>query len=127
MYNLCRTEKDYAIVQEFLKGTPFERLECTFPTVLAYRYGNLVGVLGTRPSDEAVIAGPLCIKSPPPEGAYVALRLIEFYDATLKALGIVQYVFPVEKKNAHQLDMISRAGFKPYAERAGNYWFKRWL
>ncbi|MCI0527790.1 MAG: hypothetical protein L0Y56_10155 [Nitrospira sp.] len=124
-YLLARTEQDYAKVQQLLKGTEFERIEVCYPTLMAYRHGKLVGVLGTRPSDKAVISGPLYVNVPAPQGAFVALRLAEAYEGILRTLGITMYVFSVDKRNKKQVDLIGRLGIEPYAQRAGKLWYLR--
>ena len=126
-YMLARTERDYAAVQRLLKGTEFERINVVYPTLMAYRSGRLVGVLGTRPSDAAVIAGPLYISVPPPMGAFVALRLAEAYEGTLRLLGVQAYVFSVDKRNKKQRSVVNRLGMKHYAEKAGKLWYIRHL
>lgn len=122
-YLIARTESDYEKVQQLLKGTEFERVSVTYPTIMAYRGEELVGVLGTKPSDQAVICGPLYVKTPAPVGAFVAERLINVYEGMLSALGVQSYVFYIDKKNYKQRDIIRRIGLRPYTYKGGKFWY----
>lgn len=127
-YMVARTEDDYKRVQAFLRGTEFEGVNITYPTMMAFRKGKLVGVLGTYPSEQAVIAGPLLVRASKGETPWVTLRLAECYEAYLWTLGITQYVFTVSKKNKKQISILHRMGLEPYASTVkNNLWYMRYL
>ena len=126
-YLIARGEKDYSAIQRLLKGTEFERLELTYPTLMAYRRGKLVGVLWTRPSESVIIAGPLYVNVKPPVSSFVALRLMEAYEAVLRGHGVAVYLFNIRKTNKAYKSMFDRVGMKPYSEKAGYWWYTRYL
>ena len=98
-----------------------------WPTLVAKRGKKVVGFLGTIPSKEAVIAGPLAVDLEEIENpAFVALRLFDLYDQILYTAGIEVYLFTVEVGNKKQISLIERSfGLEPYTEQDGMAWFRR--
>lgn len=100
-----------------------------FPTVIAKRKGKIIGVLSTRETPDAIVAGPLVvvgeIKGP------VAMRLVEAFEAVLRMVrkpdgspGIECYLF-VAPDPTWQSQIERAFGVQHYAEENGNRWYRR--
>ncbi len=98
------------------------RLE--FPTVVAKRKGKILGFLSTRPTKDAIVAGPLVvgteIKGP------IALRLVESYENVLRMAGVTSYLFYVTDPH-WQRQVEDAFGIVPYHSENGRAWYKREL
>ncbi len=104
-YQLCQTPDDYAACHEFFRteaihpicrreneGYPeytYEPIE--FPTVLATRNGKVVGVMATRRVPQGVMASPMHVAYDIKNHVPVGIRLIDHYEAALRALGVPEY------------------------------------
>lgn len=101
----------------------------TWPVIVAIRNGILIAVLGTH-GDDRLIAGPLITSIPGKVNiGFVVFRIIEYYEEYLRAIGMRQFYFYVEKGlNDHFIKIIERLGSCSfYHENEGFVWYKRLL
>ena len=130
VYRLARNPGDYAVAQGLLRAEGFEKQSLTFPTVIALDESDdhkCVGVISTYIQDKMVIAGPMALRSDR-RRARTAIRLIDFYDITMRGLGLVSYIFHTEIGSV--LDgLVSKAmpDMHPYAIKNGSRFFIRRL
>ena len=98
------------------------RLE--FPTVVAKRKGKILGFLSTRPTKDAIVAGPLVV-GPEVKGP-ITMRLVEAYENVLRMAGVLSYLFYVEDQ--HWKRQVERAfEIEPYQVQGDRSWYKREL
>jgi hypothetical protein len=123
-YLLAVDPDDYLRCIE-LRDRHGEDADFTFPTVMAIRDGHdLVGFLGTRPSDEAVIAGPLVVAD---RSRVIAMRLIEAYEHVLRQAGVRSYLFTV-LNGTPWAESVARSGVaEPYHRTPERTWYRRHL
>jgi hypothetical protein len=96
------------------------RLE--FPTVVAKRKGRILGFLSTRPTKDAIVAGPLVV-GPEVKGP-IAMRLVEAYENVLRMGGAQFYLFYVD--DPHWKRQVERAfEIEPYHVQGDRAWYKR--
>ena len=98
LYSLARTSKDYRLANEFLKRNNV--LYCgtlSFPTILAKRGPEIVGVMGTNPTDKAVIAEPIFAHIRGANPSFILMNLVKAYEGVLTTAGIKRYLFCFEK------------------------------
>ncbi len=94
-----------------------------WPSIVAERDGEIIGWLITQERDDAVSAGPISANS-----AHTAKNLIQAYENLLKALGIIQYLFCINKKNKKWLKLVKKLGiYEPYDEGSDTVSFRRRL
>lgn len=86
---------DYAEAQRLIRMHNWPEKELTYPTFLAERGGDLVGVMCTRESDECILAGPLAL-APGVRRPILALTLLREYERHMRERGIMQVVFDME-------------------------------
>jgi len=126
-YKLAKSGHDYASCHSFLRRFDQQTPHLTFPTVMAERGNELIGVLGTKKSRKAVVAGPLYVEVPG-NYAFVTLRLIEAYENILRHLGIRTFLFSIWQHQPTWVKMVTDLGCIPYENGAdGKVWFKREL
>ena len=112
--------RDYRVAEAFL-GEP-----TVYPTVLAWRGGQVIGGIGTlpfNPKQPMVICGPLKVALPRP--IHVARRLVAHYEAELKRRGIVAYHYHVAFDNAAMRACADHEGAVPYQTSDIGWWYRR--
>lgn len=124
-YMIANKKSDYDQVYDYLKGTEFEKLKVTFPTIIAYIDDEMRGVLGTIPSKDAIIAGPLLIKDKSLRRATLEMKLVDAYESLLINMGVEAYIFSVDKSNVGRVNMLKEIGLTPYAKEDDLYWYLR--
>lgn len=76
-----------------------------FPTVVAVREGEIIGMLSTNPECTwALMAGPLALKRP---SFVTVMRLAEAYEVVLRKMGVTRYCFFISAWNQHWLKQAS--------------------
>ena len=123
-YRLATTPADYrkcrALVRQHDSPKPM-----TFPTVMAVRDGQVIGVLGTQKRDDMIVAGPFVLAHKSP---FVVLHLLDAYDLVMRRAGIVAYHFYIDPGNAHWQAQVERLGFTAWSrDEAGGAWYRRSL
>lgn len=128
MYRLASSSADYKKAHAFLSEEDAKPKRLSFPTILAEREGELVGVLGTWPSDQAVVAGPIAVR--PLNGgnpSFLLLHLAEAYENILRAAGVKFYLTSSRSDNTTFLTTLEEIGFERYAEENDVVWLRREL
>ncbi len=100
--NLAIKGQDYKNAHAYLRNKD-EHCKLSFPTILMKRDDNVIGVLGTNPSKQAVIAGPLLV-----DDELFIMPLISAYEKILKMGSVTRYLFKVEKTKVDWLKTIDR-------------------
>lgn len=116
--------KDYRAAHQFIASEGFARSTLGFPTIVAEREGELIGLLGTVIKDNMILAGPLVIKSDRPR-SFTLVRLVEAYEAAMRHIGVKSYIFGSD--NPKLLEHLTELGLKPYAVENGVSFFVRKL
>lgn len=129
IYNLAASPQDYKEARSFLLEDYPDLGRLSFPTIIARRDSRIVGVLSTRPSREAVIAGPMRIDV---EGnrVFVLKNLVESYERILRMAGVTMYNFHAD--DSHYIETINEmAEFLHITmtggQGDGRVWFRREL
>lgn len=127
-YRLAAGPADYAKAHALMQEEGMEEHRLSFPTVMAWKDGELTGVLSTTyDQNNVTLAGPLVLKSGA-RRSWTLIRLIDVYDSVMRKSGVKSYIFGVEKKNADWLEKIGQTvGLKPYAEKDGHWFYERKL
>lgn len=130
-YILASTVADYTKCHSFLHEEEVKHDKLAFPTVMAVRDNQIVGVLGTIPLKDAVVAGPMHIgvKGNP---SFVLIRLVESYENVLRMAGVSMYNFYVLKKDKLWISAIERIRdsweiHQLYTDQSDRVWFERRL
>lgn len=106
-YMLATSPADYRKCKEFLNTQGFENVKLSFPTIFAKRYLSIVGVLGTLPRKDMILAGPLAVGVKGNSG-FIALNLMRVYEGILQKAGIKLYNFEAVGKK--YINYIRRLG-----------------
>lgn len=118
------TKKDYRTLHAFMAEQEAERNTLGFPTVLAEKDGEILGLLGTLVKSNLIIAGPLVIKKDRPR-YFTIIRLVEAYEAAMLSLGVTSYIFGTSDPKF--LQYAKELGLESYAEKDGISFFIRKL
>lgn len=96
------------------------------PTVMAETPdGELVGMLGTTTTHGVVEAAPLCLGPVQANRGIVVKRMIQHYDRTLYALGILQYYFYVEHGTRWHMAIERLAEHYATTDPAGSWYIRK--
>lgn len=127
VYRLATSPRDYARCHALMRAQGPD-VGLTFPTVFAERGTQVVGLLGTRPSDKAVIAGPMVLSPDVSRANILAMRLGEAYEEVLRRAGVTVYHLHVASGQRAWADILARAGFEPWQNAEdGGTWYQRRL
>jgi hypothetical protein len=126
VYRLAKTTKDFQRCHALLAAQDIDAGRLSWPTVMALRNDELIGMLSRIPSDKAVIAGPLAVTGKHP--LLTIIRLVEGFDVMLWHVGIRVYHFGVDV-NAHKpwINLLDKLGFQPYTVTEEAAWYRRRL
>lgn len=125
-YRLATAPTDYKLAHQLFKNEGIEDVdELSFPTMLAWDDGNLVGVLSTHVANKMIIAGPMVIKNDKPR-YWTLIRLIEQYERVMRDAGVTSFIFsvPVDQYPEY-VKQIDKLGMKPYAQEGGRNFYVR--
>lgn len=125
-YKIAETAMDYTKAHALIRNEgQNDDFQLSFPTILAMEDDEVVGVLGTNVTQKYILAGPLVLKSDR-KRSFTIIRLVELYDATMRAAGIRSFIFATDLSNTRWLEYIDKVlGFKPYTIKHGKAWFIR--
>lgn len=124
-YVICMKDRDYQTAYKFLKGTEFEDVALSYPTIMAVQEGTVLGMLGTHPNKKMIIAGPLYIKGNMLLKAMLEVKLVDAYESLLINLGVKAYVFYVKKNDRRRINMLREIDLRPQWETEGSVWYIR--
>ena len=122
-YRVAETSADYRACHQLAEREGLGGGGYTFPTIMALKDGDLLGFVSTYLPSDMIAMGPLVLdgRSRHP---FLAMRLIDAYNTTMKSLGIEWYVFSVDE-DSHVNGILERLGFSPYAESEGKRHYLR--
>lgn len=91
-YLTARTPHDYRLCHALLKKDSIDFDRLSFPTVLAKRYREAIGLISTQPREDLVAVGPVHVSV---EGnpVFVFINLVKLYEALLSEAGVTSYFF----------------------------------
>ena len=124
-YHLATTSHDYRRCNKFLRGAAIEYKHLSFPTVMAERNDDIVGIVSTQPRKDMIAAGPVHVSV---EGnpTFVFIRLIEAYENVLRAAGVSTYYFFTNGRLLKALDRIGGiAGAEEVSVDDDRTWFRK--
>lgn len=126
-YRLAASAHDYMQAHKLARENNHHFESFSFPTMMAWKNGELTGILATTIKDKMIIAGPLCLKSGQ-RRSWTLIRLIDAYDAIMRAAGIKSYIFAVENENRDWIDKINKTfDIHPYSYKNGMAFYVRKL
>ena len=103
-YSLAGSSKDYREANEFLKNREVEYTSLSFPTIIARREEDVVGVISTIKGEPRITAGPLHVDTKDGHEIFTAIRIVSCYDGVLKKAGITKYWFWAHIGNKKLID-----------------------
>src|SRR5262245_15791229 len=106
-YRLVTRPQEYQRCHQFLKDQGYDEPRLTYPSIMAQRGEELIGVLATQPRSDAIVAGPVAVSK---GGLITAIRLFEAYERLLWHSGVRSYYFGVEKANTSWIEQLNRFG-----------------
>lgn len=96
-----------------------------FPTVVAERDGEILGLLSTNTEcNWALMAGPLALKRP---SFITVMRLCEAYEVVLRKMGVTRYCFFISVWNNKWIRQATEIGCKVIRSNDKNLFFERLL
>lgn len=126
-YFLATTPQHYKNARVFMKDDLDDNDHLSFPTIIAERDDEVIGVLSTRPTKNMIIAGPIRIdvKGNP---TFTLIRLVDCYEFILRKAGITSYL--MHTTDDYFIDTINKISDKwpiePIASAPeGGLWFRR--
>jgi hypothetical protein len=125
LYRLAHSPQDYQRCHQLLKDQGIESDRLSWPTIVALRENELIGCLGTIPSDKAIIAGPIVATSRHP--FVTLLRLCEAYERVLWQAGVRSYCFGVEHSQTVWRGILDKLNFEPFYQDEDAAWYRRTL
>ncbi len=106
-YALATHAGDYRAVSQFLRENKVECEGLSFPTIYARREDEVVGVMGTQPRKDAIVAGPLFVNTPGND-AIVGKRLVESYEYILNKAGVSVYNYMIDRADTKWLSSLRK-------------------
>lgn len=123
-YRLALTPRDYRACHAFMRENDMKPTQVKFPTIMAERAGKMVGMFGTYPSEDAIVAGPLLLAKDTPS-PFVKIKMAEYYEAVLAKAGVARYVFWCDEDDEKALTMVRKLGYKEFAHVGKAIWFEK--
>lgn len=128
LYRLATSPRDYARCHAMLREQTGSDTPLQFPTVMAFEGEELVGFLGTHPSEHAIVAGPL-VMMPGKRSIFRWRRYVEAYENVLMAAGVHIYLTSVSEKDEDYLkvldQIVAAGGGRIYARTNGEVVYLR--
>lgn len=127
-YRLAEGSGDFRKVRKFLDANVEETVpRLSFPTIVAEKDGEIIGVCGTNIKQQTIFQGPLALKRDRPR-RFTALRLIDAYDAVMRLAGISMYAVYVDRQNIPLKDLFQKTfEIEPYASTDEGFYYLRKL
>ena len=123
-YRLAHNSYMYKQANAFLRENGIEYDRLSFPTIIAYREGEVLGVISTNPKENIIVAGPIFAKT---EGnaSFIYMRLIEAYDLIIKANRVSGYFFRIWDHQSIWKKQVEKLGLIPYSSADGLTLYRR--
>lgn len=123
-YRLANGAADYTLCKELIAAEQVDIVDLDFPTVMAIDDDEeVVGVMGTVPHEEMVLAGPLVLRHDK-RRPFTAIKMLQLYEITMRGLGMKSVIFSTETDSF--VDSAVRRYFPdiaPYAYKDGNRFY----
>ena len=123
-YRLAQTPMDYRRCHALMAQRNVVR-RIKRPTIMAERGGALIGMLATEAMDTMIVCGPLVVSKDLARPAFVVIRLVELYEALMRAAGVRVFVFAVPRQNARWMNWLLTLGLEPWQQQGEDIWFWR--
>lgn len=119
---------DYRKCHALMKATDseFQGCQLSFPTVMAFREGKLIGFLSTSPRKDGLVAEPI-VMNVEGNASFLYIKLVEAYDDLLRAGKVPSYFFHIPQSYADYIRLIEKAGFERIGEDEVGVWYRRSL
>ena len=124
VYRCAASERDYRKCKAFMAQDGHDH-DLRYPTLMALRAGQLVGMMGTEPSEEAILCGPLVVDKSLPNPSFVIMRLWDAYEALMAQAGVQTFMFYVRRDNTRWLNWCTRLGVEIVGSSGEFFWFQR--
>jgi hypothetical protein len=124
-YYLADTSVHYKKAHAFLRGRREDVDRLCFPTIIAERDEEVIGIISRRDEKFGIVAGPMVVAVDRPQ--FVLLKLADMFEKVLKTLGITTYMFAVDSLHEQWVDIINKTGMAELIDdKQDRYlWFKR--
>jgi hypothetical protein len=129
-YSLAITPNDYGAANTFLKRRDVDYTGLSFPTIIARREKDVIGVISTVKGEPRITAGPLHVDTKDGHEIFTAIRIVSCYDGVLKKAGITKYWFWAHIENEQLIDTCRQLSSHKEVEMNDNedyVWFERSL
>lgn len=125
-YLLALRPHHYKIAHRFAaKEGAAMRERFQYPTILAMRDGQPVGLLSTAIQRGRIVASGLVLAKALRRPLITAIRLIECYERVLSAAGVQVYVFGLSGQHTPLQRYLARLGIHPYHADETASWYQR--
>lgn len=111
-------------INKLLRSYDWPEQELAWPTIVAHDDSGLIGIFGTTPHTEMVLAGPLVMRDDK-RRPMTLIRLVELYEAALSAVGIKSYIFHTRPDGPLYKYVRTVFGIEPYSSDGENHFFIR--
>lgn len=126
-YKVAVNPGDYARAHRLMKEYGGSKQKLTFPTILAVKDGEVVGLIGTRIYKDMIVAGPVVVRRT--MGALGAIRLVEAYENAMRNMGIEWFIFWTDGEQSIIEKAIRRFNpeMTPYSIKGSKRFYRRLL
>lgn len=104
-FKLVREPREYAACHRLMKDVGEQPERLGYPTIIATDGEHISGFLATQRRKDALIAGPLILKTP---SLRLALRLLNAYEQTLIHFKQPYYYFTVIQRNPRWMHLVDK-------------------
>ncbi len=124
-YRVAETLADYDACRKLMTACGMSA-DIGYPSLMAISNEGLIGLMGTQPRSDMILAGPLCLR-PDKRRVFTAMRLVLMYERVLHNLGISSFIFHVDETDSFFFQVMERyfLDLKPYAKK-GTMLFYIW-
>lgn len=125
-YKVAQEPEDFKAAKKLLLAEGFPDQEIGFPTVMAWKDGELIGFITTTPDPEMVVGGPMVMRGDK-QRVFTSVRLVELYEQYMLSLGITSVIFYADEKESPFVRGVRRwfPSVQPYAKK-GSLLFYNW-
>lgn len=94
-----------------------------YPTIIAIRNGNVIGMISTSKGEHNLIAAPMIANS-----IFVCIGLYELYEKTLENIGVKHYLFSIDTENLKMINTVKKLfNIEPFTITDDLAWYVRRL
>ncbi len=108
-YELVKTAKEYSLCKEFLERNNITYGgKLSFPTIIARRGPEVIGVMGTHPTRNYILVEPIFANVQENNQSFVVMRLVQVYEGVLQIAGVSRYRFRFEQDDTKWISIIRK-------------------